>query len=521
MTRRAKIVSTIGPATESLENMIALVNAGMDVARLNRSHGSPEVHEAVYNNVREAAKVTGRNVAVLVDLQGPKIRLGKFENDEKHILSDGDIVKIDINVDLGSKQADGSILVGTTYKGLPGDVKVGDPLLIDDGKVKLEATAVDATSVTAKAVIAGPISNNKGINLPWAAVAVPALSEKDKEDLRWAVNIGADIIALSFVRSAADYEDALKIMQEEGRVVPVIAKVEKPQAVDNLEEVVKSFDGIMVARGDLGVEMPLEVVPLVQKECIELCRKYGKPVIVATQVLETMTNNPAPTRAEVSDCANAILDGADATMTSGETSVGDYPIITIETMAKISEYQTTNGLSRIPSIADCDSKCAKECAKDAAANCGNPKCNCDPCECDPCKCDDSCGCFTTRAKDIAVVDSAVQAAKRLGAKAIVTYTASGNSAQLASRLRPSMPIIALTPDEHVKAFLALSWGVCAKKIDKVSSTDEILSVTDKILKSCGCIKDGDIVIVLSGSPIGKAGSTNTYIVHTVGAEDNE
>ncbi|MDR2508655.1 MAG: pyruvate kinase [Candidatus Ancillula sp.] len=476
MSRRAKIVSTIGPATESLEQMTRLVEAGMDVARLNRSHGTPEVHEAVYNNVREAARITGRNVAVLVDLQGPKIRLGKFENDEKYQLSDGQIVTITVDDILGTKQSDGSILVGTTYKGLPGDVKVGDPLLIDDGKVRLEAIAVDSDTVTAKTVIAGPISNNKGINLPWAAVAVPALSEKDKEDLRWAVQIGADIIALSFVRSADDYEDARKIMAEEGRIVPVIAKVEKPQAVENLEEVVKAFDGIMVARGDLGVEMPLEVVPLVQKECVELCRRFGKPVIVATQVLETMTNNPAPTRAEVSDCANAILDGADATMTSGETSVGDYPILTIETMAKISEYQTSNGLDRIPPI------------KGLSIDEGG-----------------------------AIIEGAVETAESLKAKAIVTLTSSGTSAHLASRVRPSTPIIALAHDEHTRAFLALSWGVEAYTVGDITSADEVYKKVDEVLLTNGIANDGDVVVVLSGQPIASVGGTNSVTVHTVGS----
>ncbi|MDR1861541.1 MAG: pyruvate kinase [Candidatus Ancillula sp.] len=473
--RRAKIVSTIGPATESLEQMTKLVAAGMDVARLNRSHGTPEEHQKVYDNVRQAAKANGKNVAVLVDLQGPKIRLGKFENDEKHYLENGDLVKIDINVDLGSKQSDGSILVGTTYKGLPGDVKVGDPLLIDDGKVKLEAVAVDATTITAKAVVAGPISNNKGINLPWAAMAVPALSEKDKEDLRWAVKIGADIIALSFVRSSKDYQDALEIMQEEGRVIPVIAKVEKPQAVDNLEEVVKAFDGIMVARGDLAVEMPLEEVPLVQKKCIELCRRYGKPVIVATQVLETMTNNPTPTRAEASDCANAILDGADATMTSGETSVGEYPILTIETMARISEFQTDNGFGRIPSVED-----------------------------------------LTNEDGGALIAGAVKTAETLGAKAIVVLTASGTAARLASRLRPNVPIIALAHDDHTTAALALSWGVDAFNVETISSTDEILYKVDEILKSNDKAQDGDIVVVLSGQPICHVGGTNTVTVHKIG-----
>src|SRR5699024_7046430 len=323
--RRAKIVCTIGPATESLENVTTLVDAGMDVARLNRSHGDHKVHEEVYRNVRAAAEDSGRAVAVLVDLQGPKIRLGRFANGSEE-LAEGDVFTITTEDVEGTKD-----ICSTTYEGLPGDARVGDRLLIDDGRVAVRVTAVEGPRVVTKVEVAGPVSNNKGINLPGVAVSVPALSEKDKEDLRWALNIGADLIALSFVRSGADMDDVRKIMREEGRTVPVIAKVEKPQAVDNLAEIVDAFDGVMVARGDLGVELPLEEVPLVQKRAIELCRRNAKPVIVATQMLESMISSPTPTRAETSDVANAILDGADAVMLSGETSVGDYPIETVRT----------------------------------------------------------------------------------------------------------------------------------------------------------------------------------------------
>ncbi len=328
--RRAKIVCTIGPATESKEQLRALVDAGMDVARINRSHGSAEEHEAVYHGVREAAVASGRSVAVLVDLQGPKIRLGRFGGDEKHWLNEGDVFTITTEDVVGTKE-----LVSTTHKGLPGDARVGDPILIDDGKVLVRVTAVEGPRVVTRVEVAGPVSNNKGLNLPGVAVSVPALSEKDRDDLRWALRLGADIIALSFVRSAADFDDVKTIMDEEGRSVPVIAKIEKPQAVENLAEIIDAFDGVMVARGDLAVELPLEQVPLVQKRIVELARRNAKPVIVATQVLESMTNSPRPTRAEASDCANAVLDGADAVMLSGETSVGDFPILTVETMARI------------------------------------------------------------------------------------------------------------------------------------------------------------------------------------------
>ena len=326
--RRAKIVATLGPATSSYDDIRAIIDAGVDVARMNLSHGSYDVHESVYANVRKASADSGRAVAVLVDLQGPKIRLGKF-TDGPHNLAVGDIFKITTEDILGTKE-----ICGTTFKGLPQDVAAGDPLLIDDGRVKLRVLETDGTVVTTEVVVAGTVSNNKGINLPGVAVNVPALSEKDEADLRWGLKLGADLIALSFVRDADDVDRVHEIMAEEGRV-PVIAKIEKPQAVDNLEAIIDAFDGIMVARGDLGVELPLEAVPIVQKHAVELSRRMAKPVIVATQMLESMISSPIPTRAETSDVANAVLDGADAVMLSGETSVGEYPVITVQTMARI------------------------------------------------------------------------------------------------------------------------------------------------------------------------------------------
>ncbi|MFT9243139.1 MAG: pyruvate kinase, partial [Bifidobacterium aquikefiri] len=327
--RKAKIVDTIGPATESLENITKLIEAGMDVARLNRSHGTPEDHLKVYNNVREASKKTGRNVAALVDIQGPKIRCGWFkknaDGEDKVILKEGQEFTITTEDVTGDEH-----ITSTTFKGLPGDCHAGDPILIDDGKVRLEVTSVEGNEVHTKVIVAGPVSSHKGINLPGVAVSLPALTEKDEADLRWGIQTGADIIAMSFVRFATDIDRAHEIMDEEGRRIPIVAKIEKPQAVDNLEEIVRAFDGIMVARGDMAVEMPFEQVPLVTKRCIELARQYAKPVIVATEVLGSMVHSPIPTRAEASDCANAILDGADATMTSNETAVGDYPTQTVQ-----------------------------------------------------------------------------------------------------------------------------------------------------------------------------------------------
>ncbi|MFV0286412.1 MAG: pyruvate kinase [Demequina sp.] len=468
--RKAKIVCTIGPATAPIERMRELVNAGMDVARINRSHGSTEEHEAVYNNVRQAAQEAGRNVAVLVDLQGPKIRLEKFA-DGPHELAIGDVFTITTRDVVGTKD-----ICGTTFKGLPGDCSVGDTLLIDDGKVRLEVTdIVDGTDVVTKVVVPGPVSNNKGINLPGVAVSVPALSEKDEDDLRWGLNIGADFIALSFVRSAKDYEDVARIMAEEGVTLPVVAKVEKPQAVDNLEEIVDAFDGIMVARGDLGVELPLEEVPLVQKRAIELCRAYAKPVIVATQVLESMTHSPVPTRAETSDCANAILDGTDAVMLSGETSVGDFPIVTVETMARIVRNTEEKGYSRIAPFLT-----------------------------------------TPKTRGGAVTHAAAEIANVLDIKYIVTFTQSGDSAVRMARLRPSVPMLAFTPDAKTQKRLALSWGVDARLVDRAETADDMVNMVDAKLKADGLVEDGDYVVVVSGTPVGMPGTTNSVFVHKIG-----
>jgi pyruvate kinase len=337
--RRAKIVCTLGPAVEG--RMREFVEAGMDVARFNLSHGSYDEHRKRYLEVREASDEVGRAVGVLVDLQGPKIRLGRF--------ADGPVELVDgAAFTITTRDVPGDVtLASTTYTGLPQDARVGDVILVDDGKVTLRVTRIEGEDVTTRVEVGGTVSNNKGLNLPGVAISVPALSDKDEADLRWALQLRADMIALSFVRSAADIDAVHKIMEEEGVRLPVIAKIEKPQAVDNLEEIVRVFDGIMVARGDLGVELPLEQVPMVQKYAVELARRAAKPVIVATQVLDSMITMPRPTRAEVSDCANAVLDGADAVMLSGETSVGKYALECVRTMARIIETTEDQGLERI------------------------------------------------------------------------------------------------------------------------------------------------------------------------------
>jgi len=471
--RRAKIVATLGPATSSYEDIRAIIDAGVDVARMNLSHGSYDVHEAVYANVRKAAEDSGRAVAVLVDLQGPKIRLGKFEGGP-YDLAVGDIFTITIDEVLGTKE-----LSGTTYKGLPGDVAPGDFLLIDDGKVKVRVVKSDATTVTTEVVVAGAVSNNKGINLPGVAVNVPALSEKDEDDLRWGLKLGADLIALSFVRNADDITRVHEIMAEEGRKVPVIAKIEKPQAVEHLEAIVDAFDAIMVARGDLGVELPLEAVPIVQKRAVELARRMAKPVIVATQMLESMISSPVPTRAETSDVANAVLDGADAVMLSGETSVGEYPVITVQTMARIVESTEEHGLERIPALGT-----------------------------------------KPRTQGGAITLAAAEVADFVGARYVCVFTESGDSARRMSRLRFKIPMKAFTPDPAIRRRMALTWGIESFLVPRVTHTDAMYMQVDEVLIGQGLAEVGDVVVVISGSPPGIAGSTNDLRVHRVGDAQN-
>ena len=425
--RRAKIVCTMGPAVESPEKVAELIAAGMNMARLNLSHGGYDEHQNRLDLVRAGAKSAERPVAVLVDLQGPKIRLARFK-DGPHELFRGDIFTITTDEVEGTKD-----ICGTTYKGLAGDCKPGDRILIDDGKVTVEVVEVNGNNVVTKVIQPGFVSNNKGINLPGVAVSVPALSEKDMDDLRWGLRAGADFIALSFVRNAKDIDDVHRIMGEEGIFRPVIAKIEKPQAVDNLEEIVAAFDGIMVARGDLGVEMPIEEVPLVQKRCIALARAAAKPVIVATQMLDSMITNSSPTRAEATDCANAVLDGADALMLSGETSVGAFAIEAVATMARIIARTEEAMLDQIAPL------------KHNPATKG--------------------GAITKAAKEVGEI---------VGAKYLVAFTQSGDSARRVSRLRSAIPILALTPEVPVYNQLALSWGVESLIIPVVSNTDAMV-----------------------------------------------
>jgi pyruvate kinase len=467
--RRAKIVCTLGPAVSTPERIRALVDAGMDVARLNLSHGTYEDHEKVYAMVREAGDQAGRSVAVLVDLQGPKIRLGRFA-DGPVDLATGDVFTITTDDVPGDRD-----LVSTTYSGLTGDVHPGDRVLIDDGKVAVEVTAVEGTRVVTRVIEGGRVSNHKGLNLPGVAVSVPAMSEKDERDLRWGLHLRADWIALSFVRSAADAEDVRRIMKEEGVMLPVIAKVEKPQAVENLVEVVDAFDGIMVARGDLGVELPLEQVPLVQKRAVELARRNAKPVIVATQVLESMIENSRPTRAEASDAANAVLDGADALMLSGETSVGKHPIEAVRTMARIIENTEEHGMDRIVPLGS-----------------------------------------APRTRGGAITLAAATIGDQLGVRYLVTFTQGGDSARRMARLRSKTDHLVFTPEPLVRSQLALTWGVETFLTPYVKHTDDMVRQVDQLLMANGRASRGDLVVIVAGSPPGIPGSTNALRVHRIG-----
>ncbi|NJQ07990.1 pyruvate kinase [Streptomyces lonarensis] len=472
--RRSKIVCTLGPAVDSYEQLKNLIEAGMNVARFNMSHGTQAEHEERYERLRKAADETGRAVGVLADLQGPKIRLETFADGPVE-LERGDAFTITTEDVAGDRT-----ICGTTYKGLPGDVAKGESILINDGNVHLQVTEVSGPQVHTVVIEGGVISDHKGINLPGVAVNVPALSEKDVEDLEFALRMGCDMVALSFVRNADDVHDVHEVMDRVGRRVPVIAKVEKPQAVENMEEVVLAFDGVMVARGDLAVEYPLEKVPMVQKRLIELCRRNAKPVIVATQMMESMITNSRPTRAEASDVANAILDGADAVMLSAESSVGQYPIETVNTMSKIviaaEEELLSRGLQPLV----------------------------------PGK--------KPRTQGGAVARAACEMADFLDGRALVAFTKSGDTARRLSRYRASQPILAFTTDASTRNQLTLSWGVETFVAPHVDHTDEMVRLVDAELLRLNRFHEGDLMIMTAGSPPGVVGTTNMVRVLRLGSD---
>ena len=450
----------------------ALVEAGMDVARLNFSHGDHADHEAAYQRVRKAAEATGRAVGILADLQGPKIRLGRFA-EGKAIWANGDTVRITVEECEGTHDR-----VSTTYKELAKDARPGDRLLVDDGKVALIVEHIDGDDVVCTVTEGGPVSNNKGLSMPGMAVSVPALSGKDIADLEFALRLGVDLIALSFVRSPADAELVHAVMDRVGRRVPVIAKLEKPEAVDNLEAIVLAFDAVMVARGDLGVELPLEEVPLVQKRTIQIARENAKPVIVATQMLESMIENSRPTRAEASDVANAVLDGADAVMLSGETSVGRFPLETVRTMARII------------------------CAVEGNSTAAPPLAH------------------VPRTKRGVISYAARDIGERLNAKALVAFTSSGDTVRRLSRLHSPIPLLAFATAPEVRSQLALTWGTETFIVPDAGSTDDMIRQVDHAMLQLGRYQRGDLVVIVAGAPPGTVGSTNLIHVHRIGEHDH-
>ena len=472
MTRRGKIVCTLGPAVGTDEMVRALVEAGMDVARLNMSHGEYSDHKAAYDRVRAASDGTGRAVGILADLQGPKIRLGRFA--ERAVRwSNGETVRITVEDVEGTHDR-----VSTTYQGLAADARPGDRLLVDDGKVALVVEHIDGDDVVCTVTEGGPVSNNKGLSLPGMNVSVPALSEKDIADLEFALQLGVDMIALSFVRSPSDVELVHAVMDRVGRRVPVIAKLEKPEAVENLEAVVLAFDGIMVARGDLGVELPLEEVPLVQKRAIQMARENAKPVIVATQMLESMIENSRPTRAEASDVANAVMDGTDAVMLSGETSVGKYPLDAVRTMARIIVAVEENSTAAPPLT------------------------------------------HVPRTKRGVISYAARDIGERLDAKGLVAFTESGDTVRRLARLHTPLPLLAFTALPEVRSQLALTWGTETFLVDHMTSTDDMIRYADRELLRMGRYKRGDLVVIVAGAPPGTVGSTNLIHVHRIGEDDH-
>ncbi|MFF4090443.1 pyruvate kinase [Streptomyces nigra] len=474
--RRAKIVCTLGPATDGYDRTKALVDAGMDIARFNLSHGTHAEHEERYQQVRKASDETGHSVGVLADLQGPKIRLGRF-TEGPVLLERGDTFTLTVEPDAEGDRHQ----CGTTYPGLADDVTPGERVLVDDGKVCLQVTGIDGPRIHTTVIEGGIVSDHKGLNLPGVAVSVPALSDKDEADLRWALRTGFDIVALSFVRSGRDIDDVHRIMDEEGRRLPVIAKIEKPQAVDALDDIVAAFDGIMVARGDLGVEMPLEQVPIVQKRAITLARRNAKPVIVATQMLDSMIDHSRPTRAEASDVANAVIDGTDAVMLSGETSVGKYPVETVRTMAKIVEAAEEDVLAHgLPPLTEHNKP---------------------------------------RTQGGAVARAAAEIGDFLGARFLVAFTQSGDTARRLSRYRSPIPLLAFTPEPATRSQLNLTWGVETFLGPHADSTDAMVDQVDELLLRYGRCRKGDTVVITAGSPPGVSGSTNLVRVHHIGEDD--
>jgi pyruvate kinase len=465
--RKAKIICTLGPASDTPEVIEGLIRAGMDVARLNFSHGTHEEHRQRVATIRRVAKKLRTPVAILQDIQGPKIRLGKFEGGQLTVKT-GQTVTVTTRAVLGH----GSV-IPTPIKSLVKDVARGDAILLDDGRVRLRVQKVSGPDVTCRVEVGGLLKDKKGLNLPGSPMSVPTITRKDADDLAFGQEVGVDYVALSFVRTAADIHKAREHVKKHR--TPLIAKIEKPQAVESLEAIAAVADGIMVARGDLGVEMPLEQLPAIQKRMVHEVNRRGGLVIVATEMLESMVGNPRPTRAEVSDVANAILDGADAVMLSGETAAGRYPTEAAATMARIVE-ETERGVVKHPHHSPFE-----------------------------------------RSEDLGtgVAAAAVAAATQLDIETIVAYTESGHTARLISEFRPRARIVALTPNEATVNRMALYWGVTGHQVARVNSTDAMLRQVRELCGKEGLCKPGTPVVVVAGVPLNVPGNTNLMSIHRI------
>lgn len=473
--RKTKIVCTIGPASESKETLIALIEAGMNVARLNFSHGSHEEHGARIKTIREAAQATGKVVAILLDTKGPEIRTHNMENGAIELTA-GQTIDISMSEVLGNEK-----MFSITYEKLIEDVREGSVILLDDGLIELQVTGIDneAGIIHTLVVNAGVLKNKKGVNVPGVSVQLPGITEKDAEDILFGIQQNVDFIAASFVRRPSDVMEIRHLLEEnEGSHIHIIPKIENQEGVDNIDEIIQVSDGLMVARGDLGVEIPAEEVPVVQKSLISKCNCAGKPVITATQMLDSMQRNPRPTRAEASDVANAILDGTDAIMLSGETAAGLYPVEAVKTMDKIAH--------RIEETLD-HQRFVNERSKEKGTN-------------------------LTESISQAVADTSLN----LQVAAILAPTVSGNTAKMIAKYRPGVPIIAMTSSQEVCRNLALVWGVVPVVGPKVTSTDEVLEQAVHSSLEKGYVKHGDLVVITAGVPVGEAGTTNLMKLHVIG-----
>jgi pyruvate kinase len=470
--RRTKIVATVGPASNAPEMLVQLIRDGVDVFRLNYSHGTHEEHARVAVAVREASERAGRDVAILQDLSGPKIRTGTIE---------GDPIPLEEGATWHLVGGDDPVrpgLLTSTMPELVEEVRPGEHLLLSDGRFELVAEEREGDRVRLRVLRGGLLPGRAGINLPQTRLSVPSLTDKDREDLRHGLGIGVDMMALSFVRRASDLDETRRIAAEAGHTIFLVAKIEKPEAVDNLEGILERADGVMVARGDLGVEIPAEDVPIVQKQIIRAANERRIPVITATQMLESMIESAVPTRAEASDVANAIFDGTDAVMLSGETATGRYPLETVRTMARIAGKADAPGVER-PRL--------RRRATDEVLS---------PAE--------------------AVARAASRAAEAVGAKAIIVYTESGGTARLLSSYRPAVPVLALSPVPLTVRRLRLSWGVYPRLMPRVERLAEMLLAGEKVLVDAGQVEQGDRVVVVSGSRAAHLGGTNMMKIHTVG-----